>query len=301
MAMFRLKSYAAPKNGEQPSMILSIFGNKPKHDPVAAEGRFVRPMIASDIEDVVAIIEQHDDDDAENARESFQKSLEGMFVAIDNGRIVGVTGAVQDPEAEAICWLSWTYVDENERRQGLGQHLLDGLLFQLRKAKIRKLFMATSDFTEDGEDIYAPAKALFQKIGAVLELKIDDYFGPGEARYVFGLQLAELSRQADAEQSGNLIFDELFPAAETDDGAVLTWREYQLGIDPHDAGQELDKLLDAARKDGARFVLAAIPSDLASVATEGLTQKGFQLTGTLKDYYQPGIDQLNWILRPGQS
>lgn len=278
-------------------MILSLFGNKAKPETEATSGRFVRPMASGDVNDVVAIIEQHDDDDAENARESFNKSLEGMFVAVDNGRIVGVTGAVQDPEAEAICWLSWTYVDENERRQGLGQYLLDGLLFQLRKAEIRKLFMATSDFTEAGEDIYVPAKALFQKIGASLELKIDDYFEPGEARYVYGLQLAESSGQTEVAPAGNLIFDDLFPAAETDDGAVLTWREYQLGIDTHDAVEELDRLLEKAKEKDARFVIAAIPSDLATGATKGLTHKNFQLTGTLKDYYQPGIDQLNWILR----
>ena len=83
-------------------MILSLFGNKAKPETEATSGRFVRPMASGDVNDVVAIIEQHDDDDAENARESFNKSLEGMFVAVDNGRIVGVTGAVQDPEAEAI-------------------------------------------------------------------------------------------------------------------------------------------------------------------------------------------------------
>ena len=278
-------------------MIFSLFGSKSKSEEGPTSGRFVRPMSAGDIDDVVAIIEQHDDDDAENASESFKNSLEGMFVAVDDGRIVGVTGAVQDPEAEAICWLSWTYVDENERRKGLGQHLLDGLLFQLRKARIRKLFMATSDFTEDGEDIYAPAKALFQKIGASLEMKIEDYFGPGEARYVFGLDLEKPSRIAEVAPTGNLIFDDLFPAAETEDGAVLTWREYQLGVDPHDGVAELDRLLKQAKDEGARFVLAAIPSDLSAGATEGLTQKGFQPTGTLKDYYQPGIGQLNLILR----
>ena len=278
-------------------MILSIFGNKPKAEAAPASGRFVRPMAAGDIHDVVAIIEQHDEDDAENARESFENSLEGLFVAVDDGRVVGVTGAVQDPEAEAVCWLSWTYVDEGERRQGLGQYLLDGLLHQLRNAKIRKLFMATSDFMEDGEDIYAPAKALFQKLGAELELKIEDYFGPGEARYVYGLQLSETVPEAEVTPAGNLIFDDLYPAAETDDGFMLTWRQYQLGLDPSDAVEELDRLLDRARQDGARFIIAAIPSDLATGAIKGLTQKGFQSTGALKDYYQPGIEQLNWILR----
>lgn len=277
-------------------MILSIFGRKPKPGPETTNDRFVRPMTMDDVDEVVTIIEQHDEDDAEEAIESFEKSVDGLFVAVDRGRIVGVTGAVQDHEAEAVCWLSWTYVDEQERRQGLGSHLLDGLLFQLRKTGVRKLFIATSDYVEDGEDIYAPARALFTKMGATLELKIDDYFGPGEARYIYGLQLAEPTSQTEVASTGDLIFDGLFPAPETDDAFNLTWREYQPGTDSGNAAEELDRLIDEARGKKARFIMVAIPSDLAAGATKGLEQKGFQSIGSLADYYQPGIGQLHWIL-----
>lgn len=281
-------------------MILSIFGKKQAAEPENATGRYVRPMAPADIARVVDIIDQHDEDDAEEAQESFADSIEGMFVAVDNGRVVGVTGAIEDPEADGICWLSWTYVDENERRQGLGHYLVDGLLHQLRQSGIRKLFISTGDYVEDGEDIYAPAKGLFQKIGAELELRIEDYFGDGEARYIYGLDLIEIEDEPEIVPQGELIFDDLYEAAECDDAFQLTWREYDPGSDPEDALSVFEGLIEQAKSSKARFLIAAIPSDLAEGATKGLEKKEFQPLGRLQDYYQPGIDQIYWILRFNQ-
>lgn len=281
-------------------MILSIFGKKQAPEPANEAGRYVRPMAPGDIARVVEIIDQHDEDDAEEAQESFEESIEGLFVAVDNGKIVGVTGAIQDPEAEGICWLSWTYVDENERRQGLGHYLVDGLLHELRQSGIRKLFISTGDYVEDGEDIYAPAKGLFRKIGAELELKIDDYFGDGEARYIYGLELIDTGDEPEIAPQGDLIFDDLVEAPECDDAFQLTWREYQEESDAEDALDAFEKLITTAKNSQARFLIAAIPADLAEGAIKGLNKKDFQSLGQLRDYYQPGIDQLYWILRFNQ-
>lgn len=286
-------------------MIFSIFGSK-KTQPDAAtapgvedDGKSVRPMHSSDIPTVLQLIEQHDEDDAAEARESFREAIDGMYVAIDNGRIVGVTGAVQDTEAEGIYWLSWTYVARSERRQGIGLYLVDGLVHQLQQNGARKMFISTGDYVEDGEDIYADAKAFYRRLGAVEELKVADYYDPGEARHVYGLDLEPPDRYAKVAAAGELVFDGLFPAPECDDGAVLTWHEYEQGTedDNTDGAVVLERLIEEARGEEARFIVAAIPSDLATGASKGLEQAGFKLAGTLKDYYEPGVDQIHYVLR----
>lgn len=284
-------------------MVFSIFGGKkkqPEPQPAQGEddGKGVRPMHSSDIARVIELINEHDEDDAEEARESFRESIDGMYVAVDNERIVGVTGAVQDVEADGIYWLSWTYVDKSERRQGIGLYLVDGLVHQLQQNGARKMFISTGDYVEDGEDIYAEAKAFYRRLGAVEELKVADYYEPGEARYVYGLDLVPPDRYAKAEAAGELIFDGLYPAPETDDGASLTWHEYEEGSedDNQDGAEGLNRLIDEARREGARFVVAAIPSDLAEGASKGLEHSGFKLEGKLQNYYQPGVDQVHWVL-----
>ena len=281
-------------------MVFSIFGKKQQAQQTSAPtgGRFVRPMQLSDINAVVDIIEEHDEDDAMEARESFREGVDDMFVAEDNGRVVGVTGSFDDPESDDIVWLSWTYVAEDQRRQGMGRYLLEGLLTHLQQNDVRKIFMSTGEYIEDGEDIYAAAKGLYENQGARLEMKMDDYFEPGEARFVYGLDLQEgADQEAEPPLDGDLVFDGLFEAPETDEGLVLTWREYEdsdaSGEHPRD---KLTRLLDEARGEDVRFVIAAIPADLATGAAKGLKAMGFSQEGELKDYYQPGVSQQHWRL-----
>ncbi len=281
--------------------MFSIFGKGKKNAepdapnvPPGDQGRGVRPMTKADIPAVLAIIEAHDEDDAEEARDTFKRSLTDMFVAYDGEQVVGVTGSFPDPEADRIAWLSWTYVDERARGEGLGRYLMQGLIEILRGYGVRRLFISTGDYREDGEDIYAAAKALYEAMGAKCELVQAKYFGPGEARHIYTLEITD-ETAGEAEPAGDLVFEELFEAPETDDGAILTWREFLPDDAEIDAASHLSKLIEEARDKGARFVSAAIPSDLASGAEDGLREFGFEYSGSLQNYYKPGVHQRHWI------
>ena len=285
-------------------MIFSLFGKKdkelndqPEPDPTVENERHVRPMQDADIQAVLAIIENHDEDDAEEAAHTFRESLDGMFVVVENKRITGVTGAVQDPETDAVCWLSWTYVAEREQGKGVGRYLVEGLLSQLQDAGIRKVFMSTGDYEEDGEDIYAAAKALYTNLGAELESRIDNYHEVGEARYVYGLDIGEDGSTEIAEQTGNLFFNGIENAPESDGGLSLTWEEFNSSTDKgQDPREQLQGLIDEARTHGGRFLMAVMPSDLSEGATQGLDALGFSPAGELKNYYRPGVSQVYRIL-----
>ncbi len=278
-------------------MIFSLF--KKKHDQneeeVSTSQRFVRPMEPADIRHVLDLIHEHDEDDANEAQACFDDTLQGMFVAVDNGKIVGVTGADAEPETSDIAWLSWTYVEKSQQRQGIGRYLVNGLIGELKNAGIRKVFISTGDYVEDGEDIYAAAKAFYHELGARLEIKIEDYYAKGEARYIYGLDIEEPVSVEPPAQSGDLIFDGLEEADESADGVLLSWREYRPEQDSDiDPAEKLTEYMDQARREKVRFIGAAIPFDLSEGAIKGLKKKGFVQVGELKDYYAPGISQLFW-------
>ncbi len=293
-------------------MAFSLFGKKKKaepeqsvqadsenNQPASESERLVRPMERSDIDAVIAIIEEHDEDDAEEAEDDFEESIEGMFVATDNGRIVGVTGAFADEEASDVYWLSWTYVAEAERRKGMGRYLVGGLFDHLQNQGARKIFITTGEYIEDGVDIYAAARAFYLSLGATEELKMEKYFSEDEARYIFGINMVNQPDviPASLEQAGHIIFDGLYPSAETEDGLTLTWREF----DPEQHQDEnpkekLESLIAEARSNKMRFLMAAIPSDLSGGAAQGLQAMGFQQVGALPNFYEAGVAQDHWVL-----
>lgn len=282
-------------------MIFSLFGKKDdKEQPEQAQPaeKYVRPMEPGDIGPVLEIIYDHDEDDGEEAEESLNESIEDMFVAIDNGKVIGVTGAIQDEEAEGIVWLSWTYVHEDYRRQGVGRYMVEGMLHALKEGGMRKMYMSTGEYYEDGEDIYAAAKAFYRRLGARPELKIDDYYEVGEARHILGLDIIEPRPRDDnaATENGELVFDGLFEAEETDEGLALTWMEYIPEEHTENPKEVLQRLMEEAKaQQGIRFVIARFPSDLAGGAVRGLKSQNFSSAGKLNNYYDDGIDQLVWI------
>ncbi len=284
-------------------MAFNIFGGKKEQsqeNEPQNNGRMVRPMETGDIEAVLAIIESHDDEDAQEASEEFAESVEGMYVAVDNGRIVGVTGSFTDGEADDIHWLSWTYVAEDQRRQGIGRYLVGGMFDQLQNMGARKVFITTGDYVEDGVDIYAGARAFYENLGASLELKMSHYFSQDEARYIFGLNITGQPEAVPVsiEQNGHLIFDGLHAAPESEDGLFLTWTEYDPETDT-DANpkEKLEALLQEARDNKMRFLVAAIPADLSEGAAKGLEAMGFSLIGELQNLYDANISQQHWFLK----
>lgn len=259
----------------------------------------LRPFKVTDMMRVLDIIEQHDEDDAEEAYQSLQDDHEGMFVLSKGGTIIGVTGAVADPHVEGVCWLSWTYVDEAHQGQGFGRMMFDQLRSMLEESGVRRLFISTSDYMEDGVDLYAKAKAFYKAMGAELELKINDYHGEGETRYIYGLDVPVLDFNAppkplgsDAPQ-GELHFNGFEPLPESEDGVGLEWVE-KVEDEPL-SPVPLETLKVQAKQEGTRFILAAPPSLFERSVEAELREAGFQKLGKLKDYYEANIDQVHWV------
>ena len=242
---------------------------------------------------VCEIIEQTDEDDAEEAAESLRdRFCEGMFVVEDNGQIVGVTGSFAPDDSDGIAWLSWTYVDESVRGSGIGNFMVNELLTKLHQEQVRKLFIATSDYQEDGEDVYADARKFYESMGASQELVIPNYHAENEAKIVYALSNPEVKHPPveDDQPPRGVTFDRTGPAPESDGGIALFWADGDAGV------HGLDRLVTRTRHDGARCMFAVLPHDYSELAAAELTAHGFVEHGRLTDYYATDLHQVWWSL-----
>ena len=265
-------------------MFGNLFGSK---------GPALKPMQISHVSKVIEIINQTDDDDAAEAEQEFLDGdgLEGMYVLMDRGQIMGCIGYSPDDASPEIAWLSWTYLDEEYAGQGYGSQMMNDLLGILKDYGVRKIFIATSDYEDFGKKIYAAAHKMYEDFGASVELTVPDYHTIGEAKIVYGLDNPEYEAgpaPAPSENEGIAIGGSA-KEPETDNVRGLTWSEVPVGV----AG--LDHAIEKARNKGARMLVLAIPSDLSDANSAALESHGFATCGKLADYYNLGLHQTWWV------
>lgn len=255
-------------------------------------------MQCEDIDDVVAVIESQDEDDAEEAAESYRKigGCMDQFVLRHDGKIIGVTGFNKPPGCDNTYWLSWTYVHDDYANQGFGRKMLNELIEYLKDQGGRMLFVKVSDYVdeEDGP-IYAAALHLYQSIGFKKELTHPDYYDAGEAMICLGMRLKPLPSPLvlpEVEQVP-VQFNAVFEIPETHRAYTFGWHTEGEQIFTR---EDVELGLQAARKEGARIVFISFPSNYLGIA-EPLMSAGFKESGLLHDYYEDGIHDQHFTYR----
>lgn len=266
--------------------LIAMFSNL-----LGKKGPHLKQMKWEHVSKVIPIIAETDEDDAAEAEELFLKrGFDNMFVLVDRGEVLGLTGFGVDETVPDLAWLSWTYLGQAYQGQGLGNQMFNDLLGMLNKQGVRKIFIETSDYIEDGEAIYADAHRLYEEFGAGVELTVPDFHQPGEAKIIYGLNNPEAPESVitpDAAEPG-LAITGVEKAAESDNVADLRWEETPTGY----AGG--DFALNRAREQGFRKAVLAIPSDISRSQAEMLQAQGFRHLGQLADYYGSGLGQDWW-------
>ncbi|MEL7239395.1 MAG: GNAT family N-acetyltransferase [Planctomycetota bacterium] len=218
--------------------------------------------------------------------------LSGLFVTEVDGRVGGFTGYSRIMDAPTSAWLSWTYVREDMRRQGVGGFMMESLKATLAKTKVERLFITTSDYAEDGVDIYADARRFYERCGAVRELVVEDFYDRGEAKYIYRLPLkndAAFFEQASLDTG--VAFEGVEVLPETTTAFGLYWAETD---GPAEDDEALDYLVDEARGEGAHAVFASMPTALSSNACLQLEKSGFRRLGEVSDFYGAGSHDAYW-------
>jgi len=251
------------------------------------------PMQLTHLAAALEIIEETDEDDAEEAQgDLVSRECEGMFVLTEKGKVIGLTGATVIEESDDTGWLSWTYLAESHRGGGHGRFMLETLLRDLNERGIRKLFISTSDYREDGVCVYEDAHKFYESLGAVEEMRVPRYHSNTEAKILYGLVNPNIEPVAAAPfpASDGFEITGFVAAPESEDGLALTWAEGPPGI------SGLEEALSAAARKNARIIVASLPADVSNVMSVTLRSHGFDETGMLQDYYGVGLQQHWWTL-----
>ena len=265
-------------------MFGNLFGKK---------GPVLKKMESRHFRQAIEIIAQTDEDDAAEAEESLrEREASGMYVLEENGKVLGLTGALPADVNGDVAWLSWTYLHEDFHGTGKGRFMVDEMLGILSGSGVRKIFIATSDYTEDGEEIYAAAHKLYESFGAEVEMRIPHYHDVDETKIVYGMvnPNSDLPTSEDDSTAMGVHFSELSKAPEAAGGYALGWEISDAGV------TGLDECLKKARDEGARIVFASLPSDLSGLAGDKLKDSGFEHCGELQDYHNIGLSDVWWSL-----
>lgn len=263
----------------------------------------LRPMRTADIDAVVALIESHDEDDAQEARSAFSapNGVEDYFVLELEGALIGVCGYRTPPACEQTHWLSWTYIHADHVNQGHGRKMIGEMIDHLKAQGGRKLFVKVSDYAEEGDEgqrveTYAAALHLYQSMGFAMELTHRHYYDQDEAMFILGLHLKDRSviqhdaGDAQFEHRHPVQFTSVFEIAETDGAYSFGWQE---------KGRKLFTLSDVevglaeVKKQQGRAVFLSFPSDYSGIG-EILFSASFQHSGVLDDYFDDGIHEQHY-------
>ena len=250
-----------------------------------------RPMTSRDIRGALAVIGAHSAEDASAAKVSYRRSIEGQFVQTAAGRVVGVTGARAIDTTDRAYWLSWTYLDEVYRGQGIGRKMIESVFDALREVEARKIFVATSNLvTGPGAGVYEKAIETYQSMGFTEEARHSNFYARGEAMIVMGLRLEphdEEPWEPDPRSIEPIGADEM---EETDDAYVMHW---QFVDGPGASRGDFRRQIDRVRNWRGRIVFASVGAD-ATTAVGQLEDAGFSRDGHLLDFYEDGIDELRF-------
>ncbi|MEO9968516.1 MAG: rhomboid family intramembrane serine protease [Hyphomonadaceae bacterium] len=277
------------------AMFGKMFGKKQAGAPEAVDPDQpeLKPMQEADLPAVIAIINQTDDDDAADAEETLtERGVLGMYTLWHRGQIVGVTGFSHSEAGTDVVWLSWTYLDQRSRKQALGRYMVDELLRILNHQNVRKIFIATSDYKEDGHDVYADARAFYEKLGASLELTVPAFYSADESKLIYGLVNPGKAQEESLDDLGQrgVRFVDVSLDDDSDDIGAVAWEEYEGGV------EGIDTILGLANSRQFRQLVVAIPADISDFATAQLETKGFTRIGMLADFYALNLGQVWWTI-----
>ena len=254
----------------------------------------LRPMVVRDIPVAISIIREYDDDDANEAQETYGNSISDQFCLCENGTVIGVVGAKPILGTDGSFGLSWTYLHPQHRRTGKGTRMLTWMIEIMKERDGRKAFVHASDYMDPQlGDVYGDARESYQQVGFAQEVRQADYYAPGESMLIYGLRLCEKELVQVVHNMQDVKLTDLDEIPETDGAYWLAWELVSQGQGTKP--QDFQKVIDQVRSWDGRVIFMAFPSDVTN-APPLLTAARFKTAGKLIDYYEDGIDEVHYRL-----
>lgn len=248
------------------------------------------PMTPVHVPRVLDIIRRFSEEDYEVACESLRRDLRDQYVLARGKEVLGVTGGRAIEGTDHAWWLSWTYLVDDARGQGLGQEMMGALFARLQRQGGRKIFVTTSDMRDaKGGRLYEAAIRAYERAGFALEVHHRDYYAPDDGQLVLGRRLRPPQTPIGARDDRGLILTDQDEIVETDDAWFIDWRFAEPGETPDTAATVQDRI-GRIRGEGGRLVFVGLPSD-APNAEIPFRDAGFRDDGRLTDFYEDGVHE----------
>ena len=249
-------------------------------------------MLPSDVPHALRIINEYDEDDALEARDTYEESIEGQYCLCERGQVIGVVGAKPIEDTDGSMGLSWTYLQRADRRSGKGSQMLQWIIEIMRDMGGRKALVHASDYQDPEEgDIYFDARDAYVLAGFIQEVRQPDFYAPGESMLVYGLRLVPREAREVPLQLDDVKITDVDEIPETNNAYWLAWELVQNGSGTKPA--EFERLYKEVKSWGGRAIYMAFPSDVAN-ASALVTAARFRIAGRLMDYYEDGVDQIHY-------
>ncbi|MGX5175389.1 N-acetyltransferase family protein [Aliikangiella sp. IMCC44653] len=248
-----------------------------------------------DLAKIIELVATHDEDDAEAIEDSLlATNFANHYCALIDNSVVGVTGYTQQPGCDRTFYLSWTYLHQKYCGQGYGLQLMKYILTEIEAAGARKVFVKISDYVDPDEGaVYAAAMALYKKLGFNEEVTLQNYYAENEAMHILGLTLVtpQTISEFPAEKP-NLKFVGLYCVSETEATYSFEWEPAKWWKGSFSVA-DVNIGLQAAYDNKAQQVVLSFPSTYHK-ALQTLLSAGFEIVGSLKNYYEDGIDEVHY-------
>lgn len=245
-------------------------------------------MTPRDVPRVLDIIRRFSEEDHEVARTSLLRDVRDQFVVERDAEVVGLTGLRPIEGTDGACWLSWTYLHDAARGQGLGRRMMEELFVLARKQGFRKVFVTTSDMRVDGVPRYAAALKAYRAVGFVDEVHHPHYYAPDDGQIVLGRRLRASRPVTPTPDERGLALTEVDEIVETDDTWYLDWRFVDDG--PGATVADVRRFVDQVVRERGRMIFVGLPSD-APAALALFAAAGFTPAGRLADFYEDGVHE----------
>lgn len=257
----------------------------------------IRPLKSSDLEAIYRIVNKHDEDDGEEVRADLSAgNVKNLYVAVIDGETIGVSGYRPVHGTLAAAFLSWTYLDPSHIGNGFGKALVLHVLKEARTAGAEKMYIKVSTYP----GTYESALSLYLHLGFREELRNVDFYDEDEDQLILVKQIeSSLSNRSEdpvKDEKPTIRFNGVYEIGDTRGAYSFSWDVYRksfFGRRSFDSA-DIGIGIDAVQKAGGRIIFLTFPSNLPLIH-KPLQQAGFKYVGRLKDYYEPGIDEMHFV------
>ena len=161
------------------------------------ESMYIKPAVQGDLRAILDLIRDYERYDVEFARRYYDlyfaknkiTEKDQVYVAKIDAKIIGIIGFSRDYfSTEYSYWLGWFVVNEDYRGDkteiAVAKKLLKRVETELKKRKIKKLFVST-------EDTNARAKSFYARNKFRTEAVLRDFYCKGEDQLILSKVLIE--------------------------------------------------------------------------------------------------------------